>query len=88
MLKESSFVKEVIEAWLDLPAAAHLLSKLTKISSYMARWGRTFFHKYLEKVKHQKAIINLIDHVDETGVKEYLQAQGNLNELSLHEDLY
>lgn len=55
----------------------------------MARWGRTFFHKFREKVKHQKAIIErLFDRVDADGVKEYLMEKNKLNDLLLHEELY
>lgn len=87
-LKEPLFVREVTEAWSDLPVS-HLLQKLTSISSYMARWGGTFFHKFLEKIKCQKVVLEgLINHVDEYGVKEYFRERDKLNELLLYEELY
>lgn len=87
-LKEPTFVTEVIDTWSDLPAS-HLLPKLLSISTFMARWGRTFFNKFREKLKHQKSVIaSLVDRVDEAGVKEYLVEKERLNELLLHEELY
>ncbi|XP_074374118.1 uncharacterized protein LOC141714500 [Apium graveolens] len=47
-LKEPEFTKEVSDIWSTLPPI-HLLSKLLEVSSFMARWGRTFFHKFREK---------------------------------------
>ncbi|KAL8145567.1 hypothetical protein AgCh_003647 [Apium graveolens] len=87
-LKVPSFIKEVTVVWSDLPAI-HLLPKLFSVSSFMARWGKSFFHKFREKVKHQKAIIaQLIDCTDDVSVHNYLVERDKLNELLLHEELY
>lgn len=87
-LCEPLFIKEVSENWGGLPAI-NLLPKLMSISSFMARWGMIFFHKFREKVKYQKAVIErLFDRVDADGVKEYLLEKNKLNDLLLHEELY
>lgn len=69
--------------------ALHLLPKLIYVSSFMARWGRTFFPKFREKVKKQKAIlVDLVNRVDESSIKEYLVERDKLNEMLLHEEVY
>lgn len=49
-LKEPNFVVEVTEAWNNIPSS-HLLLKLIEMSSFMDRLGKSFFHKFREKVK-------------------------------------
>ena len=49
-LEEPTFRKDVIDYWLDLPPI-HILPKLISVSSFMARWGRNFFHKFRKKLK-------------------------------------
>lgn len=86
-LNEPSFIKEFTEVWLDLPVA-HLLPKLFSVSSFMTKLGRTFFHKFREKVKFQNAIVaRLVDCTDDDSVRNYLIERNKLNEL-LHEELY
>lgn len=71
-LKEPTFLKKVSEFWSGIPHI-HLLPKLINVSSFMARWGRNFFHKFREKVKKQKDIIaNLVDCTNDLIVKMYL----------------
>lgn len=54
-------------------AYINLLPKLIYVFSVMVRWGKTFFHKFREKVKQQKVIFaNLVDCVDESSTKRYL----------------
>ncbi|XP_074361258.1 uncharacterized protein LOC141701530 [Apium graveolens] len=63
-LREPTFVNEVKEMWAALPNI-HLLFKLLEVSSFIARWGRTFFHKFRENVKQQKANLDrLVDRTD------------------------
>lgn len=55
----------------------------------MARWGRTFFHKFRDKVKKQKEVINaLVNMCDAEGVQEYFTETRKFDELSVHEELY
>lgn len=64
-LHEPVFKEEVSNFWKGIPKL-HLLPKLLFISSFMAKWGRNFFHKFRDKVKKQKAILNgLVDRRDE-----------------------
>lgn len=87
-LKEKEFHKDVASFWKDLPPT-HLLPKLLSISSFMAKWGRTFFHKFRDKVKRQKEIINsLVDCVDDVSVKCYFEEKDKLHSLLLHEETY
>lgn len=48
-LREPGFINEVTEVWKTIPAI-HLLPKLFEVSSFMARWGRSFFHKFRDKL--------------------------------------
>ncbi|XP_074347087.1 uncharacterized protein LOC141685909 [Apium graveolens] len=87
-LKESSFVAEVTEAWKNIPAY-HLLPKLIEVSSFMDKWGRKFFHKFREKVKEQKRIMDdLVDRLDDDSMQAYRTAKGNLNDLLYQEEAY
>ncbi|XP_074358060.1 uncharacterized protein LOC141697539 [Apium graveolens] len=49
-LSEPNFKKEVTEYWKSLPVM-HMLPKLLSASSFLAKWGRNFFHKFRDKVK-------------------------------------
>lgn len=87
-LKEPGFKQEVSVFWRSLPAA-HILPKLLSVSAFMAKWGRAFFHKFRDKVKHQKEVVsNLVNIEDETGIKLYFEERKRLNELLLHEEVY
>lgn len=87
-LKEKDFHREVASYWKDLHPT-HLLPKLLSVSSFMARWGRTFFHKFREKVKRQKDVVNnLVDYVDEDSVRRYFKEKEKLYHLLLHEETY
>ncbi|XP_074374650.1 uncharacterized protein LOC141715063 [Apium graveolens] len=77
-----------MDYWRNIPAS-HLLPKLISVSSFMARWGRTFFHKFRDKVKNQKEIINAwVNRSDEEGVKRYFEETKKLDELLYHEKLH
>lgn len=55
----------------------------------MARWGRSFFNKFREKVKAQKTILKkLVNRVDVVGVEKYMRERDNLSDLLFHEELY
>lgn len=55
----------------------------------MAKWGRNFFHKFREKVKKYKELLNsLVNRTDEDGVREYFYERDKLNELLLHKEIY
>lgn len=87
-LKEPNFVVEVIEVWKKLPSI-HLLPKLIEVSSFMARWGRSFFHKFREKIKeHKNSIARLKDLTDDDSIKEYLAVKDSLNTLLFQEETY
>lgn len=48
----------------------------------MARWGRTFFHKFRDKIKEQKGLLDtLCDLTDEESVRKFLEAKDALNNL-------
>lgn len=82
--REPSFNKEFTEVWAYIPVT-HLLPKLFSVSSFMARWGKTFFHKFREKVKLQKEVLaNLVDCTDDDSVRKYLVERDKLNDLLLH----
>lgn len=87
-LKEPKFVQEVSEIWRSIPVL-YLLPKIVEITSFMARWGRSFFHKFREKVKEHKANLNkLVDYNDENSVKEYLSEREKINTVLLQEETY
>lgn len=54
-LKKPKFIDEIKSFWSSIPVV-HLLPKLSEVSSYMACWGRTFFHKFKEKTKSRKTL--------------------------------
>lgn len=87
-LKDKDFVKEVTEAWKTLPPI-HLLPKLVEVSSFMARWGRTFFHKFREKLKEYKTQLDdLVDCSDHQSVQKYIYVKEELNLLLQQEESY
>lgn len=47
-LREQSFHDDVVNFWKSIPFM-HLLSRLESVSSFMAKWGLNFFHKFREK---------------------------------------
>lgn len=50
--------------------------------------GRTFFHKFREKVSKQKEIIEwLKDREDDDGIQLYFDEKEKLNDLLMHEEL-
>ncbi|XP_074352652.1 uncharacterized protein LOC141691795 [Apium graveolens] len=87
-LKEPSFKAEVKGFWKAL-LATHILPKLIFVSFFMSKWGRNFFHKFKDKVKCQKEVLNVLkDHEDEEGIKTYFEEKEKLNELLEHEESY
>lgn len=87
-LREPSFIEDVTATWKSLPRS-HLLPKLFAVSSFMARWGKSFFHKFREKLKlHKLNLSRLVDCTDEASVQEYLRERDKLNELLLQEEIY
>lgn len=87
-LKEPSFKEEVATYWRSLPAT-NILPKLLSVSAFMAKWGRTFFHKFRDEVKNQKMVLcNLMNREDDEGIKLYFEERERLNELLLHEEVY
>lgn len=87
-LKEKEFHKDVVQFWNKIPVM-HLLPKLLEVSVYMAKWGRTFFHKFREKVKHHKAVIeDLKDREDDDGIQLYFDEKEKLHEVLQHEELF
>ncbi|KAL8121850.1 hypothetical protein AgCh_018547 [Apium graveolens] len=87
-LKEESFHADVAKFWKNLPAV-HLLPKLISVSNYIAKWGRTFFHKFRDKVIKQKEIIDqLKDREDDDGIQMYFDEKEKLSELLLRKELY
>ncbi|XP_074335942.1 uncharacterized protein LOC141673107 [Apium graveolens] len=87
-LKEDSFTVDVTNFWKSLKPT-HLMPKLISVSSFMAKWGRNFFHKFRDKVKHKKEEVNLYaDCEDEEGVRKFFEATNQLNDLLSHEEVY
>lgn len=87
-LKEPGFIREVTDIWHSIPVM-HIIPKLNEVTAFMARWGRSFFHKFREKLKLHKANLDrLVDREDEIGVQEYLSERSKLNELLAKEELY
>ncbi|XP_074352686.1 uncharacterized protein LOC141691832 [Apium graveolens] len=87
-LQEPIFKEEVVKLWESLPPI-NIIPKLLSLSSLLAKWGKHFFHKFRDKVKSQKEVLNsLIDREDEEGVKAYFEEREKLNELLLHEETY
>lgn len=68
MAKGTEFIAEIKDYWKNIPVI-HLIPKLFEVSSYMARMGRAFFHKFKEKIKEQKCILErLADKVDSNSI--------------------
>lgn len=87
-LKEPNFHAEVSKYWCNL-STSHILPKLLAISDYMGKWGHKFFHKFRDKVRVQKKIIEgLMNRNDATGITEYFVEKENLHELLLQEETY
>ncbi|XP_074374101.1 uncharacterized protein LOC141714482 [Apium graveolens] len=87
-LKESAFIEEVTTMWKSLPRT-HLLPKLFAVSSFMARWGKSFFHKFREKLKlHKSYLSKFVDCIHEVSIQEYLRERDKLNELLFQEEIY
>ncbi|XP_074348972.1 uncharacterized protein LOC141688070 [Apium graveolens] len=87
-LKEPSFYDEVSTFLSGIPTI-QLLPKLLLVSSFMAKWGRNFFHKFRDKVKKQKEVIDgLINRVDEDGVRSYFIEKYRLDDLMKQEEAY
>ncbi|XP_074346289.1 uncharacterized protein LOC141685065 [Apium graveolens] len=64
-LHEPNFKEEVSIHWREIPSL-HLLPKLLSVTTFMARWGRIFFHKFRDKVKKQKTTLDsLVSRGDE-----------------------
>ncbi|XP_074327330.1 uncharacterized protein LOC141665251 [Apium graveolens] len=87
-LKEPSFKEENIKAWKEIPTM-NIIPKLISLSKFMSKWGRKFFHKFRDKVKQQKEVLNsLLNREDNDGVATYFEERERLNELLLHEEVY
>ncbi|XP_074352031.1 uncharacterized protein LOC141691191 [Apium graveolens] len=85
---ESSFRDEVNQYW-DSLSRLQLMPKLISMSSYMAKWGRNFFHKFRDKLCKQREIVNaLAEKTDEESIKNYFLEKDKLHELLLHEESY
>lgn len=87
-LKEAAFHSEVAKFWQTLPPT-HLLPKLISVSSFIAKWGRNFFHKFREKVIKQREIIDALkNREDDAGIQLYFVEKDKMHELLLHEETY
>lgn len=87
-LKEPNFHNEVSDFWRRLPAS-HILPKLLSISEFMAQWGHKFFHKFRDKVRSQKKVIDdLVNRTDSDGVAKYFEAKNAFNDLLFQEEIY
>lgn len=87
-LRESEFNTEVKEHLASLPRL-HLLPKLLSLSSFMAKWGMNFFHKFKVKIRKQKEVLNkLVDEIDEESVKQYFEERDKLNVLLVNKEVY
>ncbi|XP_074323028.1 uncharacterized protein LOC141659976 [Apium graveolens] len=87
-LSEPNFKKEVTEYWKSLPVM-HMLPKLLSASSFLAKWGRNFFHKFRDKVKKQKEALDMLkDRIDDVGIQQYFAEKSKLDDLLFHEEQY
>lgn len=77
-LNEPNFKKEVSEFWCTIPAI-HVLPKLLSMSSFMAKWGRNFFHKFRDKLKRQKEVPDTLkNRSDDLGIQQYFAEKNKL----------
>lgn len=87
-LKDPDSKREVQTYWAKIPPI-HLLPKLHEVSSFMAKWGKTFFNKFREKVRNLREVIaGLVNRVDTIGVGRYLEEVERFNDLLLQEETY
>ncbi|XP_074348383.1 uncharacterized protein LOC141687114 [Apium graveolens] len=87
-LNEPDFKKEVADFWSAIPAI-HVLPKLLSVASFMAKWGRNFFHKFRDKIKKQKEVLDTLKDIsDDIGIQQYFVEKNKLEELLLHEEIY
>lgn len=87
-LREENFHLEVTSFWQNLPPT-HLLPKLISVSSFMARWEKSFFHKFREKVIKQKEILDALkSREDRDGIQLYFFRKAKLKELLVQEESY
>lgn len=87
-LKEVGFKDEVSKYWLELPAM-HLLPKLLSVSTFMAKWGQNFFHKFRDKIKKQKEVVDsLVNCEDVEGIRNYFKERQSLNDLLYQDEAY
>lgn len=74
--------------WQGLPTS-HLLPKLVSVFASMAKWGRSFFHKFREKVIKQKVVLDgLKNRHNDDGIYLYLFENTKMKKLLLHEEVY
>lgn len=74
--------------WEGLPTV-HLLPKLLFVSLFMSKWGRNFFHKFREKIKKQKSIVDeLVNCEDDVSVRRYSEERRKPDKLMVHEEEY
>lgn len=87
-LKEPSFHAEISNYWLGI-SSSMLLPKLISVSSFMEKWGRIFFHKFIDKIKKQKEVLNaLVNMTDEAGITNYFKEKEHLDELMQQDEAY
>ncbi|XP_074322706.1 uncharacterized protein LOC141659680 [Apium graveolens] len=87
-LKESFFHDEVSNFWCGTPTT-QLLPKLIYVSTFMAKQERNYFHKFRDKVKKLKEVLNgLVNKIDEDGIRIYFIEKERLNELIKQEGIY
>lgn len=88
MVEETKFMHEVSTFWNEIPVI-HLLPTIIEVTSYMSRWGKSFFHKFREKIKSLKTKLDfMVNQEDDLSVIEYLSERGNLNTLLFQEEMY
>lgn len=55
----------------------------------MSKWGLNFFHKFREKIKKQKCVVDaLVNCEDELSIHRYFEEKKNLDDLLVHEEEY
>lgn len=65
------------------------VSKASGVVIFYGSRGRTFFHKFREKIKHHKANLDkLVDCTDQDSIKEYIAEKEKLNSLLLNKETY
>lgn len=87
-LKEPGFIAEVFRD-LDKYFSNEFVTQIDGGLFFYGEVGRSFFHKFREKIKEQKSILErLNDLTDDISIQTYISAKENLNNLLYQEESF